>query len=217
MNSPAPLRLLVVDVETTGLNARACSILQIGAVWLIGGPEHPACEEFSTDCRAFEGAVIEPKALEVNGCSEGRVSNPVLSTEGEALADFLTWLNLCMGDCPGQVILAGLNPSHDRAFLNEAHKRAGLPGRIPFPHRTLDLHSLAVSYALTSGAPVPDKGLYTDAIYELLEMPPEPRPHVAIAGARAEAEAFRVLLGLPSLFDRWGAVAAGVRPCGLDL
>lgn len=204
-----PVRILVLDLETSGLNANACSILQIGAVWLLGGPDYEDCQEYSGDCRAFIGAVIEPKALEVNGMSEARVHNPILPTEAEALADFFTWLNLCVGD--GPIIMAGLNPSFDRAFINAASFRAGL-GRTRFPHRSIDLHTLAVAHALAAGKPIPAKGFYTDEIYELLALPPEPRPHVAIAGARAEAEALRVLLGLPSLLDQWSVSASDLPP-----
>jgi hypothetical protein len=189
--------ILVVDLETTALDEQRGAILQIGAVWLSGGPEDPELEEFSIDCRAHESALIEPKALEVNGCSLARCHNPTLPDEYEALALFAAWIIQCVG-ASTKVILAGLNPGFDLRWLNAIRLQACYPIDLPFPHRTIDLHTLAISYAIASEKPIPDRGFCTDEIYSLLDLPPEPRPHLAIQGARAEAAALRILLGLPN-------------------
>lgn len=185
-------RILVVDLETTGLDARKHSILQIGAVWLTGGEG-----EFSLNCRRAADTLIDPKAMEINGLSPERADDPSLPEEGEAVKQFLTWLG------PLPCILAGLNPSFDRAFLQEAQYRKTFTSQAVrrFPHRVLDLHSLAVSYALAKGDPIPSRGYYTDEIYAVLGLPPEPKPHVTITGARREAEALRMLMGIPELSD----------------
>jgi DNA polymerase III epsilon subunit-like protein len=195
-------RVLVVDLETTALDERRGSILQIGACWLMSEPEDPELQEFEIDCRAYDGAEIDVEALEVNGCSEARVWNPSLPTESEAIELFLAWLWKCCG-VGSTIILAGLNPSFDLRWLNAARKRAGEAGKSPFPHRTIDLHTLAISYAIAAEKEIPAKGFVTDDIYRLLDLPPEPRPHVAIQGARAESEALRILLGLPNMFDTY--------------
>jgi DNA polymerase III epsilon subunit-like protein len=193
-DSPDPTRILprilVVDLETTGLNADRHGILQIGAVWLTGGEG-----EFSIDCRMWDDGSIDDKALAFNGCSRERCMDKKMISEGEAVIRFLTWA----GDEP--FMLAGNNPSFDRSFLNAAFKRGiGETQNIPnLKHRVLDLHTLAVSYALAKGELVPSRGLYTDEIYAILDLPPEPRPHIAITGARKEAEALRMLMALPSL------------------
>jgi len=184
-------RILVVDLETSSLDARRGSILEIGAAWLLGGGEG----EFHMECRAWEGAELDPESLRVNGCSLARCANPSLPTEAEALAEFRIWV----GDEP--FILAGLNPSHDRAFLHEALRRS--VGRFVkwIPHRCLDLHTLAVAYAVAQGLPIPSRGYYTDEIYAILDLPEEPKPHSAIVGARKEAEALRMLLSLPEIAE----------------
>lgn len=192
-------RILVVDLETTGLNARVHSIHQIGAVWLTGG-----VGEFSMDCRIWPGAAIDPEALSISGRTLEQITDPSLPLEGDAVKALLDWADVECG--PGGkllMLLAGLNPSFDRAFLHEAQLRPSSPKVMArrFPHRVLDLHSLAISYAIGRGEPVPSRGYSTDEIYSVLDMQPEPRPHVAIVGARMEAEALRVLLGLPELAE----------------
>ncbi|WP_009963030.1 3'-5' exonuclease [Verrucomicrobium spinosum] len=178
-------RLLVTDLETTGLDGRACGIVEIGAVWMLGAGE------FVMKCRPHADAVIEARAMEVNGCDWHL--DPTVAAEVEALEQFVEWVGA------GPVILCGQNPRHDLWFLQEGAKRHGL--ELPFVHRTLDLHTLAVAYALACGRRVPAKGYYTDEIYELLGMEPEPKPHRALVGAQKEAEAFRMLLGLPEALE----------------
>lgn len=181
-------RILVVDLETSGLNPEAHSILQFGAEWLMGGHG-----EFSFECRMWNGAGIDPRALEINGCSISRCNDERLPGEATAIREFVQWV----GEDP--VIIAGLNPSIDVRFLNAACIRANAPRR--FTHRVLDLHTLTVSYALAKGELLPSRGLYTDEVYAMLDLPPEPMPHVGIIGARKQAEALRMLLGIPTLTE----------------
>lgn len=184
--------ILVVDLETTGTNANRNSIIQFGAVWLSG-----AEGEIEMDCRAFDGAELHPKALEVNGCSEARCLNPALMSEAEALAQFFAWIKLHTDTDDQPFILAGLNPSFDRSFLMQAWLRAGRPIKLfPVPHRTIDLHTLAITYAMACDSVIPSRGLYTDEIYAVLDLPPEPKPHTALTGARREADALHKLMAL---------------------
>lgn len=191
---PTTPHILVVDLETTSLNEHRGSILQIGAEWLLGAPEANELQEFSADCHARVDAEIEDKALEVNGCSLDRVFDTRLPLEGGAIQALVRFVEECVG-IGSPVILAGLNPSFDLRWLRAAYRRAGF-STFPFQHRTLDLHSLALDFAIKNGRDIPERGFYTDEIYNLIGLPPEPRPHVAIQGARAEAAALRLLLGL---------------------
>ncbi len=184
--------ILVVDLETTDLNAKTGSIIQFGAVWLSGGEG-----EVEMDCRIWDGAHIDPESLQKNGCSDSRCRNPSLMKEGEALIQFFQWIFLTTGGWDQPFMLAGLNPSFDRAFLMQAWIRAGRSIKsFPIKHRTIDLHTLAVCYAMAADSIIPSRGLYTDEIYAVLDMPPEPKPHTAITGARMEADALHKLLAL---------------------
>jgi DNA polymerase III epsilon subunit-like protein len=190
---PASPSILVVEAETTGPSAHLHGLVEIGAVWLSGPREG---EEFQVQCFPRPEALIDVEAIAINGC-DWLESSDVLS-EADAVQSFLDWVNA------PTVLMAGMNPYFDRLFLLKAfdhawHGREASKPKFPFPHRTLDMHSLAISYAIAQGYKIPDKGLYTDTILEMLGLPPEPKPHRAINGARAEAEALRILLGLPNI------------------
>ncbi len=198
MNEPAEterteLRILVVDLETSSLNARAGGILEIGATWLMGGRD----DNFTLRVRLRDGAEWDPESEARHGITLAEASDLSLPTEREAICAFVAWI----GNEP--VLLAGLNPSFDRAWTHEALRRAGslAPLASIFPHRVIDLHTLAISYALAKGTPIPPRGFYTDAIYQVLGMPEEPKPHRAVSGALWEAEALRMLLGIPGLTE----------------
>jgi DNA polymerase III epsilon subunit-like protein len=181
-------RILVVDLETTGLDPVRHSIVEIGAVWLSG-----RVGSFEQRCRVWDGAALDAGALRVNGLDAAACGDKSLPPEAEALVDFLLW-SKASADYP--VMLAGLNPNFDLGFLRAAASRAGISCDRAFRHRVLDLHSLAVGYALRAGLPVPSRGLYTDEIYALLDLEAEPKPHRALTGARKEAEAFGRLWAL---------------------
>jgi DNA polymerase III epsilon subunit-like protein len=177
--------ILVVDVETTSADPSTGGLVEIGAHWLTG-PR--AGEEFENRCVPRMEAMVDVEALEVNGCDWLESDDEL--TEAEAVESFLRWVG------PEDCLLAGMNPYFDRWFLKSANEAARTGMKLPFPHRTLDMHTLMVTWAAAYDVDVPARGFYTDAILGLLGLPPEPRPHRAIAGARAEAAAFRVLLGM---------------------
>jgi hypothetical protein len=177
-----PAWFAVIDVETTALDAERGSLVSIGAV-------HPLTNEtFYCQCRVRAGALIEAEAMAVNMADW--IEREDLPTEAEAVAKLARWL-----EKRGVRLIGGKNPGFDVRWLFAAWKRAGLPGRLPFSHRTLDLHSLALAWALIHrpGAVVAD-GFKTNDVYRLLGMPDEPHPHHALTGARMEAEAFGLLL-----------------------
>lgn len=174
----AALPFPVIDLETTGLDPKRHSIISIGAVW-------PGVKtvDFYVECAPWKGAAIDPAALDVNGERKDELlARPI--SEQQAVVGFLHWLN-------GPVALAGMNPaSLDCVMLKAAIARLG--GWIC--HRSLDLHSLAVAYAVRRGIAVPPRGFATDQIYKLIGMEPEPRPHHALVGALTEAQAFALLM-----------------------
>jgi hypothetical protein len=63
------------------------------------------------------------------------------------------------------------------------------------------MHALAAGVMIAGGLNI--AGCYTDAIYKMLGMAEEPKPHSALTGARMEAEALRALVAL---------IEKGVRP-----
>jgi hypothetical protein len=174
---PAPL--IVADVETSHLDPARGSVLSLGAVRWDG-------TEFYDTCAPWAGAAIDPAAMAVNGFDPVEVHRGVQSEAG-LVVGFLEWVN-------GPFVLCGMNPGgFDVKWLVAALARAGLSSRW-LGHRSVDMHSLAVACALRRGIEVPDRGFSTDRIYAMLGMPPEPKPHNALTGARMEAAALKRML-----------------------
>src|SRR3990172_3819987 len=128
--------MIVVDVETSGLDPTRHSIVSIGAVEF-ANPEN----KFYEVCRIWEGAEISQKALERNGFSEEEIRDPNKKSLEEALKEFFEWAAKV-----DEQTLAGHNPSFDRDFLRTSAERYGLPWA--FSYRTVDLHSLCYTHFL---------------------------------------------------------------------
>jgi DNA polymerase III epsilon subunit-like protein len=202
------MKILIVDVETGGLNERESPLLEIGVSDLETG------RALSVGVRVpFAGLALflsrwwpwmakrfglwlDPRAMAINERDPraGATSNEAI----EEVMRFLTATSDGFGMRSSDVflILAGMNPNFDLRFLRAAWKKS--PFQFPFAHRTLDMHSLALARLVSERGAVTESvfGLKTDAIYEMLEMEPEPKPHSAINGVRMERLAFLKLLGL---------------------
>lgn len=168
------MTILVVDLETGGLDPRDHPVLAIGAVDL------KTNKKFYGEC-AVNGKVCTDEALKVNGVNldEWKYKPSLSST--------LTLFQKFVNDCEGK-ILAGHNPRFDYDFLRVAFDECNL--RIPFSFRTVDMHTLAyVKFG---------QSMSSDQIYTKLGMEKEPKPHNALNGAVHEAQAFRMLL---EMFD----------------
>ncbi len=174
--------MIVVDIETSGIEPTRHSILSIGAVDF-----NDISREFNMDCRVFDGAHIDQDALDYNGFIKEQITNPSKPSEGEIVKLFLDWAKESSDHT-----LAGQNPSFDLDFLKAAAHRAKLD--ISIPKRTVDLHSVCLTHMILNKVIPPIKNnrsdLDSDTIMQYVGISPEPRPHVAINGARIETEAF---------------------------
>lgn len=203
--------MIVVDVETSGLDPARHSIVSIGAVDFA----YPA-SRFYRECRPFDGAEVDPGALAVNGFTLERLSDPALPSLFDAVQDFLAWAKGCADQT-----LAGMNTFFDRDFLHSAAERYHVGW--PFGRRIIDLHSVCYTHMLSRGQHPPTKGaradLKNDRILVYVGLPEEPTPHHGLTGALMEAEAFsRLLHGRPLLQEfelyplpEWAAGGSGQR------
>lgn len=173
---------ITVDVETSGLDPRTCSILSIGAI------KRKSKEEYYGECSAWNGATVDNSALAVNGFTVSDCLDTVRKNESQLINEFLLWVGY---DEPAVII--GMNPHFDFSFIRAAADRAGIK-KIPLTHRTIDMHTMAIIYALKHKYEIPAKGYYTDAIYKMIGMAPEPKPHNALTGAQMENDALQKLL-----------------------
>ena len=194
--------MIIVDVESSGVDPHKNSLLSIGAVDFAD-----PTRTFYEECRVWDGAHIEQEALEVNGFTRERAQNPTAQSEGDLVKHFLEWAS----QSPERTI-AGHNVSFDRDFMKAAAGRNHIDW--PFAQRTIDLHTLAYVDLLRAGKDIPLKnahsGLSLDLILAALGLPPEPKPHIGINGAKLEAECFARILHGRSLWPEFASFP--VRP-----
>ncbi|MBI1968435.1 3'-5' exonuclease [Candidatus Woesearchaeota archaeon] len=187
--------MIVVDVETSGLDPQKNSILSIGAVEF-----HNPKNQFSVECRPFDGAEVSDGALRINGFTTESIFEPSKPTLELAIKKFLEWASCCL-----YKTLAGENPSFDKEFLQASAERYTVEWKLG--RRTVDLHSISYAKHLELGKiPLLQNGiseLRADATYSFVGIPEEPTPHNALNGAKWEAEAFSRLLYGCGLFKEF--------------
>ncbi len=173
--------MIIVDIEASGTDPRKHSIVSIGALEF----ENPS-NQFYEECRIWDSAHVMEEALLVNGYSREAITDPAKKTDRQIVEDFLAWAGKCK-----ESTLAGHNPSFDRDFIKYTAERYHL--NWPLAHRTIDLHSICYFHQMRRGIIPPVKNnrsdLNSDSVSRYVGLPPEPKPHIAIAGARIEAEA----------------------------
>jgi ribonuclease T len=136
---------VAIDVETGGFNCARDALLQIAAVMidlddagrLVRGATH------SYHVKPFEGANIDPAALQVNKIDPWHPLRPALD-EREALQRIFKEVRAAMqlAGCK-RAILVGHNAWFDLSFVNAAVARAGIK-RTPFhPFSSFDTATLA--------------------------------------------------------------------------
>lgn len=189
--------MIVIDVEATGIDPKKNSLLSIGAVNF-----HDPKEQFYKECYAFEGAEIDESAIAYCGFTMEQATDKSKLSEGEMVQAFFDWAKQF-----DEITLAGENVVWlDLAALSYAAERHGLKHDfafksqfayqqpMPFGFRTVDLHSISYAHHLKRGIRPPmEKGLTrlsADTTLQYVGIPPEPKPHHALNGAKYEAEAF---------------------------
>lgn len=187
--------MIILDVETTGTNPLMHSLVSIGAVDFT----HPHIQ-FYEECRIWDGAHIEPEALQVNGYSGDEIIDLRKQSETDLVNHFLQWLH-----DRDDMVIAGMNISFDIHFIEAAARRAGESAELS--HRSIDLHSITFTHMLGHGVNPPLKhkktALDSDTVMKYVGIPVEPKPHVALNGALWEAEAFSRIIYKKPLLDQF--------------
>jgi len=190
--------MIIVDIETSGVDCRLCSILSIGAVDF-ADPKN----QFYEECRIFDGAHVEKEALGVNGFTREQISDPKKQTDKEIVEKFLAWMKTTK-----EWTIGGQNPSFDRDFLQYTAYRYHI--NWPLAHRIIDLHSVAYFHMKRKGIEPPQKNSHSalslDGILTYVGMQKEPHPHNALTGAKLEAEAFSRLFNEKPFFDEYKTI-----------
>jgi len=201
--------MIVVDVETTGLYPKENSIVSIGALDF-SNPEN----QFYEECRIWEGAKIDPVALEINGFTLEQITDPNKQSLEVLMKNFILWrLNI------KDRTFSGHNAWFDRDFLIDSAERCSLHPYTGkgyslekgFGKRYVDLHSQTYTHYLSRGLKPPLKNRRTDIALDValdyVGLPKESKPHNALAGAKMEAEAFSRLIYGKSLLKEFSQYA----------
>ncbi len=136
---------MVIDIETAGFNAQTDAVLEIAAVMLemdADGWLKPA-QSLQFNIEPFEGANLEPAALEFNGIDPHNPLRGAVS-EREALHEIFKAVRKAQKNagCHRSIVVAH-NAAFDNGFLNAAINRCGIK-RVPFhPFATFDTASLS--------------------------------------------------------------------------
>lgn len=187
--------MIVLDIETTGLDPGRHSIVEVGAIDF----DCPG-NYFNEKCQVWEGAEIDPGALEINGLTLNEIHDQTILTQNELISRFSIWIELIEDKT-----IAGQNIDFDINFLNESSRRCGLD--LNLGKRKVDQHSIVYAHFLKRNIRPPLKNgfsnLNSDLVMKYVGLPSEPKPHRAINGARFEAEALSRLLFGRVMFEEF--------------
>lgn len=194
--------MIVLDIETTGLDPAKHGIVSVGAVEF-EAPDN----QFYEECRVSEDVPIEQEAVDVNGFSREAMRDPSKQTVGSLLEDLLEWIQTCE-----EWTIAGHNVHCDIEFIDRAarkfdveplgHGRGGV-----FHDRIIDTHSLVWMDLVQSGKGLPKDGKYSgvssDFIFKYAGIDHERDAHNALEDAKLTAETISRLLYNKKLFDEF--------------
>lgn len=188
--------MIVIDIETTGLDPERHAVISLGAVDF-ENPEHT----FYSECRAFEGADIDDQALTVNNFTKKDITQPSKEDPKVLLLGFQEFAKLCKDST-----LGGQNPGgFDIRFLEKAAQREHI--NWTFARHAVDLHTLCYAHMRTNNVPVPIKNnhsaLNLARILEYVGLGEIDVPHHALEDARLTAEAMSRLLYGKHLFNEF--------------
>lgn len=188
--------MIVVDVETTGVDFKKHSIVSIGAIDF----SNPL-NNFYQENKIWFGAEVDTIALQINGFTEEQITDLNKKTLKENITDFIEWSKSI-----GDVTLAGENVARfDAMFLKDSADRYGI--EFSFGIRSVDLHALSYANHLEKGIEIPlnknRTNISSDTTFIYVGLPEEPKPHNALTGAKMEAEAFSRLIYGKILFKEF--------------
>ena len=200
--------MIVVDIETSGLDFTKCGIWQIGALY-IDNPKNTFLEEARID----DNDLIEPEALRVGGKTESDLRDGKKQSQKQLLINFFSWVKKT-----NNFAMLSHNPQDlDYTLVVKKAKQYSL--EFPFHHRCFDMHSMAQlkffqvngNFLMKPGMGVSEMGL--SHVLEFCGMEDnrikagqkgvnEGHPHNALEDCRLTAECFsRIVFGKSLIED----------------
>ena len=199
--------MIVLDIETSGLDKVKCGIWQIGALDFYN-PQNTFLEEARID----DEDIIADGALKVTGKTERELRDSNKQSQKQLLENFFRWCKKAeIKNCICQ------NPQFDLTFLEIKAKNYSL--ELPFHYRAFDLHSIAsIIYYQANNKFLIEKdhsqmnlsnvlalcGIPDQRIHmEKGKILKQGRPHSALEDAKLTAECFSRLVYGESLLSEY--------------
>lgn len=139
------VRMVVIDVETGGLDPERDALLSIGAV------DSMTKERFYSRMRPLESLRVYEAALKANGFERKSLFDSELLSELQCMEEFRAWLFL-----HGPAVIAGCNVKFDIAFINAALTRS-LINDDQLTRHAFDLQTLALTAHILGAIELPIK------------------------------------------------------------
>ena len=191
--------MIVLDIETSGLDNVKCGIWQIGAIDLCTN------EEFLEEARIDDEDLIlnsrvDKSVLEVIGKKEEDLRDNTKQSQKQLLINFFNWCkDKKLKNCLCQ------NPQFDLGFIWVKARKYGL--EIPLHHRAYDLHSIASLKYFQLNNEFLVKGDYSDMglknILNFCGMQDNRGAHNALEDCKLTAECFSRLVYKKNLFPEY--------------
>jgi DNA polymerase-3 subunit epsilon len=162
-------QLVFIDLETSGLQAPTAEILEVGLAFDDG-------RDVSFKVKPEHIETADPKALAVNGYRAEDWVGAI--SQREAAVRIAAAINECL--------LAGQCTKFDVGFLEALSRQTGIEIKTRY---ALDLVTLTYEHLHPLGCP----SLSMTPVCEFLGIPPEPKVHQAINGARMARKVFGIL------------------------
>lgn len=201
--------MIIIDIETTGVNFWENGILSIGAL-CFNNPE----KQFYEECRIDEDDIITEDALKINGFSKEEIKSEEKQTQEELVRNFIKWMNE-----QDLRILAGSNVGFfDLNFIKTKAKKYDIQLKMRF--RSLDLCSVAQTRFFQifgkfllddykeNGMSLPEVLKFCGIKDERIEIRDgrlirQGKKHNALEDCKLEAECFSRLLSGKNLFEEY--------------
>lgn len=176
------MKIALLDIETSGLDAQEHEILEIACI-VFDDETLEITDTYETKVRPEHIETAHPKALQTNGYTAKEWDKP--STV--SLSDMMMSLSAGTNDC----IVMSFNIHFDLSFLDQATRTTGIA--LNFKRYPICLRAIAW-HALPHRNPF-DRWSMKE-LCEKLNIPPEPAQHRAMNGVLAEFEIYKQLLAL---------------------
>ncbi len=189
--------MIVLDIETTGLNFLENGIVSVGALYF-DNPER----QFYGECKIDDGDIIVEDALKINGFSREEVLDATKQTQEELIKNFLKWM-----DEQEIKILAGHNVGFfDLNFIKAKAKKYNID--IKNSYRSFDLCSAAqlIYFQINKNFLVDDykeNAMNLSEVLKFCGLRDERKTHNALEDCKLAAECFSRLLHKKNLFPEY--------------